>query len=282
MSRPFVYFSEAVLTPSKHVGIIAETARKLGAKPRVDPTRLWAETALSVRSQARLQHLPGFKGEKFHRWLRACVETLASNCEFAAPANAEKFRKLLLARLFKPEAYYVPGDVRQLLADLDAARIGWGILANESHLYQAVLQRLNLRPTGPVLQAAGPQLFKPLPQMWQWAVNKAPAQTEPWFVGSQAAPCDNMSANMRIRCALVAPDLAQADPPSMHFRVPSVDDLRAHWFKKDLLLDFEAGDPDLLEEQDEVVHTQFVPKLPPRQEQEQSIAQARQKQKDHS
>lgn len=281
--KPFVYFSESVLTPSKSVDLLERALKESDGSCLVDLNLLWKGAALSVRSQAALHRMTGYKGKKYHKWLTGVLDNVADGIEFPSQAAKAGFKSILLPSIGKPQNYYVPDSVRRFLNILKKNEIGCGVIANESHLYPAILKFLDLGSVSPMILSSGPTMFKPLPRMWQRAVEKAPAagKHDIWFIGSCESPCDNMRQNHNISCALVKHDLAISDPLSRHCRIKQLDDLLPALVEGQeaapflAQLDHVAGDAqseELAEDDDVEMSTHLPGKMPPLEGKEVSIA----------
>lgn len=226
-AKPFVYFSESILTPSRTVGLIKQALDEINGTCHVDLKYLWKEAALSVRSQMAFHRQTGYKGEKYHNWLRGVLDNVSNAIDFPSQASRAQFKTKLLPLIKRPQNYYVPDYVRRFLEKMMENEIGCGVIANESHFYPAVLKYLGLSSISPVILSSGPTLFKPLPLIWQKAIEKAPAASKHdlWFIGSSDSPGDNIKQNPYICCAMVKPDLEVSDPLSRHCRIKHLDEL---------------------------------------------------------
>lgn len=274
LRKPFVYFSEAILTPNRTVDSINKLCGQLNGEMSVPSSLLWETHALSIRRQAQLFTSTGFKGENWFTWLTSTIDGMADSIQFPDAKNRKRFCAHLMHSINSPNNYYVTDDTRDLINQLNMSKIQWGILSNENHQYKSVLDKLDIfPPNGPFLNATNGK-FKPIPKVWDWAVSKVPAASkyDVWFVGSSDNPCDRMCKSDKVRCVLVDNKIPASEEVSMHFKVKSVNDL-APLFIPHTTPDLSFLNDIPEDSSDDVVLTTYsAQKLPPKSEPELGLA----------
>lgn len=211
LARPFVYLSEAVLTTNHPITLVHDLARKTEGIVNSDLiSYVWKQKTLSVRSQANLyQARSQYKPERYNQWIGNLADSIAESIRFPSSEKRRAFRKLLQSELVRVNRYELQPGVRKFLEELGRARGLWGVIANESHLYQAILTYVGVKPFA--LVPARPGLFKPMPLILQKAFERVPRdyRYNVWFVGSKQAPCDNIQ-HPNIHTALLG-DMSDLD-----------------------------------------------------------------------
>lgn len=274
LRKPFVYFSEAILTPTRTAESINKLCGQLNGQMSLSSSLLWEMHALSVKRQAQLFTSTGFKGESWFAWLTSTIDGVAESITFPDAKSRKRFCALLMHSISSPKNYYVAEETRELINQLNANKIQWGILSNENHQYKSILDRLDIfPPNGPFLNATNGK-FKPIPKVWDWAISKVPAASkyDVWFVGSNNSPCDRMCKSDKVRCVLVDENIPASEEVSTHFKVKSIGDLAPLFIPQVTPnLSFLNDIPD--DESDDVILTTYpAQKLPPKSEPDLGLA----------
>lgn len=225
--RPFVFLSEAVLTPSHGLNTIKSLAIKYNGV--VNPLTLsetYKQAAQSVKSQAQLfQPTSKFKPAQHREWLGNIARTVTDTITFENSGDRTQFLAQLPGELGRVQNYKMPDPVRQFISNLESRNILWGVVSNEGPMYPAILKYVGASPFCTVQAREG--VFKPLPITFTKAFQKVPRESRKnvWFVGSADVQYDNVFIE-GARCVLLG---SVSDGPSGltrdHSRIASLDEL---------------------------------------------------------